>query len=810
VWYIRQIKLDGPLILKESDNLVNSVMPHLGFLATNYAIRLTIFLMKYLSYAIKLLFIPGMPAAAFWTVLIAGISWMFLYNRRKDNVPTLSAVVLANLVKSIDSAEGPSYVKVPLYTLVRGAWVVAAIEHTLRPGLPKLLQLWNSITQLLGSKLRSLSSLLSRICMQIFKNRSTTFTGYQHSRINTKREVRLVILHRRLPYFPIRVTLQHFHLEFMPPYEAISYTWGSAEKNSQVFINGVPFLTTASAFSVLRSRSSIWRTRLIWIDSICINQDDDQEKGQQVGLMGDIYRGCSRAVIWLGDWEDFIMSFGGPALIRDLVDRGLGLLDFQRHKNIGDIRMFLNLVRLPALIKILSHPWFQRVWVVQEVALPPKVHVVYGGQYLEWDSLEEIARMFSTPEGAALLQNTAATRLALVGVRNISNMASIRVNTNIQGKINHLQNTCAAIGIPNLHKRNKMLPLAGLLKQFVSLNSTNALDKVYALLSLTSDGSNRVIIPDYRKSPQLLFTEVAQHFVSTGDPFSILSSAGIGHERTVNDLPSWVPDWTTPTIAADLNFGDPEICRGAYRASGRSQFQMTVRQDGKSLRAAAIYLDEIKELGAHDRQFADDDLFHVDAEGHAFNTGDYKLHRKLYTEAWHLATTHARPPLRRRSDLREAFWRTLCGDTDVTSRPAPPKFEIYFSSWLKLMDKVDEFILEDGSLKSLPEDEEFWDLVGDTSPWGVAMGQGCSQRKFCVTREGYIGLAPLRTMIGDEIWVFLGAPTPYVLRKETSGERDSNENGEREFKLVGECYVDEMMDGEIFEVGRGVEHVILE
>jgi hypothetical protein len=466
----------------------------------------------------------------------------------------------------------------------------------------------------------------------------------------------------------------------------------------------------------------------------------------------------------------------------------------QRHKEIGDIRIFTTLIRLPALVNLFSHPWFETVWVVQEAALPKKVHVVYGGRYLEWSALEAIAEMFMQPEGMALLQMTAANRLATVGIRNISSIARIRGSTKAQ-------KTLATAGLSNYPgKGHKMLPLADLLKESVSLKATNPLDKVYAMLSLSSDDSDRAIVPDYRKSPQQLFTEVAKYFVSIAEPFSILSSAGIGHERNYDDLPSWVPDWTTPTAGAFLNV--PNLGKG-YRGSRGSQTQVTLYQDGTSLEGMAIYLDQIIALSTVHLPGAEDDIFQIDPEGHAFHLGDLKLQRDWHREARDLVNLHARPPLQTRADLGEAFWRTLCGDTEVSSRPALSHFGTYYTSWVELLDRLQSFIQEDGSLNTLPEDEEFWDLIGMANQRGVAMGQGCAARRVCVSKEGYIGLVPSGTKVGDVIWEFLGAPTPYVLRQETSGKGQGTKVEKCVYQVVGECYVDEMMDGN--NLVKGVE-----
>jgi len=388
-------------------------------------------------------------------------------------------------------------------------------------------------------------------------------------------------------------------------------------------------------------------------------------------------------------------------------------------------------------------------------------------------------------------------------------MARMRASTEVQGSINRIKNLFATVGLSNYPgKGREISPLAELLKEFVTFKSTNPLDKVYALLSLTSDGSNEAIVPDYRKSPQQLFTEVSKYFVVIDQPFSILSSAGIGHEQKYNDLPSWVPDWTTPTAGADFNFGEPTLGKG-YKASGTSQAQVDLCQDGTLLKGEAMYFDEIVALSTVHVPYAEDDIFQVDSEGHAFNVGDINLHRDWYRDAFDLVKAHAHPPLETREDLGEAFWRTLCGDTEITSRPAPFEFGTYYSSMVEVLNRLDTFVQEDGTSKALPEDEKFWDLVGKANRWGAAMGQGCSMRRVCVTKGGYIGLVPPGTEVGDVIWVFLGAPTPYVLRHTTSEETHGSAVAERVYQLVGESYVDEMMDGEIFGMQREGDTVIL-
>jgi Heterokaryon incompatibility protein (HET) len=86
-------------------------------------------------------------------------------------------------------------------------------------------------------------------------------------------------------------------------YETISYVWGDPIRTAWLDISGqvlpVPF-NTASALRRMRRAD---HERVVWIDAICINQDDHDERGQQVSLMGLVYSSASGNLIHLGDCE---------------------------------------------------------------------------------------------------------------------------------------------------------------------------------------------------------------------------------------------------------------------------------------------------------------------------------------------------------------------------------------------------------------------------------------------------------------------------------------------------------------------------
>lgn len=84
----------------------------------------------------------------------------------------------------------------------------------------------------------------------------------------------------------------------------MSYRWGSSELTEEILVNGCCFPVTKAALDLLLARRSVWRKRTLWIDALCINQKDLQEKSEQVQQMRDIYHRASRVIAYPGgDWR---------------------------------------------------------------------------------------------------------------------------------------------------------------------------------------------------------------------------------------------------------------------------------------------------------------------------------------------------------------------------------------------------------------------------------------------------------------------------------------------------------------------------
>lgn len=131
------------------------------------------------------------------------------------------------------------------------------------------------------------------------------------------------------------------------PFEALSYAWGPEENPGAILVDGGEVPIRANLHSALSHLRDRFLERILWVDAICINQQNADEKGHQVQSMAQIYAKASRVIVWLGEGT---ADGGGRALeyIRAVADeRPLAISD---HMN-------------DAVLDLLERPWFERIWV---------------------------------------------------------------------------------------------------------------------------------------------------------------------------------------------------------------------------------------------------------------------------------------------------------------------------------------------------------------------------------------------------------------------------------------------------------------
>ncbi|PVH76472.1 heterokaryon incompatibility, partial [Cadophora sp. DSE1049] len=132
-------------------------------------------------------------------------------------------------------------------------------------------------------------------------------------------------------------------------YESLSYCWGDGGVKVPISLDGLRFEVTTNLHAALQRLRMYARTRRIWIDAICVNQRNIDERNEQVRLMRQIYTNTSRCFVWLGQFSEEKVKLGIEALTR-----------LEHHRRADENSTKVD----PAIVEA---PWFSRVWVIQEI-----------------------------------------------------------------------------------------------------------------------------------------------------------------------------------------------------------------------------------------------------------------------------------------------------------------------------------------------------------------------------------------------------------------------------------------------------------
>jgi Heterokaryon incompatibility protein (HET) len=208
---------------------------------------------------------------------------------------------------------------------------------------------------------------------------------YQYRPIESPDQIRMLELLPGQDDDSIQIRLRHYSLSFLPQCEALSYEWGSPTRDYEIDCEGMSLKVTTNllaALKRLRPTKSFsgalkkgrlpWKSRLLWIDALCINQDDISERSQQVKLMGEVYRKAKRVLVWIGEAPPLARKafYLIPRLAKIIECLNLDAYDYpQPLEGTLEIRRDFTLEQLldeavwPALQDILgSRTYFSRLW----------------------------------------------------------------------------------------------------------------------------------------------------------------------------------------------------------------------------------------------------------------------------------------------------------------------------------------------------------------------------------------------------------------------------------------------------------------
>lgn len=586
-------------------------------------------------------------------------------------------------------------------------------------------------------------------------------TPYQYNPLSGPGSIRLLILEPANFDDIISCSLSSVLLTACPPYEALSYAWGTSEKSHVVFHGKERIPVTENLHAALKQFRFPDEPRTLWVDAICINQQDVPERNQQVQIMGTIFKNAECVLVWLGEGMDgyeevfeLIESFNGNTETEVF---GVNLLEMNYLTNIA-ASIILRESLLKALSSFFERSWFRRVWVIQEVAVASNIQVACGPRACQWAAISRLA---------FYLDNNGLSGF-FGGYKSIKSMKSMTV---IRRMVND-------DGI-----QADLLGVLYLLSYTENFECTVPHDKVFALLGLTSLVSAAGITVDYGLPCEKIFTDLATwHILQPKFTFLVLSSVEYHPEVTRTTLPSWVPDWFLKPKVALVNRLQTV---GKYTTAADSVAEVSVSSH-QILTITGFIFDKIERM-ASKTFFTVDSDYQQDSFQRLKATNQFTL--GLINECYQIATDYR--PYPTGEEGLSAFARALvCNVAKQGNKNAEAISQFYVQGYLGYMELL-EVQHEEFETGTRRHDERLEDLLKTARQYESNLGVTALNRRFCATSKRYLGWIPASASTNDIICIFKGGPVPYVLRPVDDDH----------YILIGECCVHGIMDGEAMNMG---------
>ncbi|KAL2061112.1 hypothetical protein VTL71DRAFT_7385 [Oculimacula yallundae] len=634
---------------------------------------------------------------------------------------------------------------------------------------------------------------------------------YQLLRLDDQ-EIRLLRLHPdRNEFAPVKCTLFKSSLKKPENYRALSYVWGDGKTPKSAQINGLETNITENLFSALRHLRRIEGDIVYWIDALCINQTNNEEKNVQVRKMRDIYQNATRVTVWLGD--PGVYGHIGIGMMKAWAEEAGKAKDKHLEEYFETASEMLTEM-WDATRDIFSRPYWNRMWVYQEFVAAPHVDIRCGykevqiADFVSGTSFLKKLRLYGdTPE----FISKQLEKLPIEAVDPFVGHFVIRQRKRVA---------------PEEENGIKAFDLRSLLLRTCFLNSMDPRDKIYGMMGVDEVGDIPVEI-DYNRPIAEVYGEVVHSALTHKTCLFLVSLAGVGIPSTIPslDLPSWVPDFRADSERNGFSWF---LRRGTFAeltrfsASAELPAKGEVDDSLRILKADSIVagtVTKISKPGVRDiecwRELAmgnRNDVLHPtgipmwqvlfrttigDFSGYGFGRTEFKDDMEAL-EFYQLATGFLymgwMESPQWETDLADIYRRQ--GLFDITPQDRLDDFVVAFAAWRKDLptrstsqaESLEAFTGSVGSESKLWWPDNFPRGMGAQTWQKLFERQApiCRHKTFFVTKENYIGLGPTGMQQGDQICVLLGCQITLVIRRV-----------ERHYLIVGACYVYGMMKGEV-------------
>jgi hypothetical protein len=319
----------------------------------------------------------------------------------------------------------------------------------------------------------------------------------------------------------------------VPSYQALSYAWGDVEKRHRVCVKdflGSKCLSLtrnlAEALPYLRHQT---RAVVFWIDAICVNQKDLNERSFQVKKMAEIYSQASNVIVWLGragDGSDYAMDLAARIGPKIDVDEMLAVSRMKPECDVEDEDLWWfgardvledssKKVMMLSLENLFDRPWFKRLWVCQEINLARKAAIVCGSRNLAWSDFRNFSLFFQ---------------------QYCRGITSGKTRDNLT----HISMLCHCEPI------NRLLSVTEIMDSTKTCECSDERDRVYGIFNLLNRNDDNLvkIEPNYSTTVSEVYREFAMANYEKAGDLGIMHFCKMNPEKVKTEvpLPSWVPD----------------------------------------------------------------------------------------------------------------------------------------------------------------------------------------------------------------------------------------------------------------------------
>jgi len=608
-------------------------------------------------------------------------------------------------------------------------------------------------------------------------------------------------------------------------YACLSYTWGDPTKTASIIVNSVQIQVPTNleaCLQTMQNRSMFGARFKVWIDAISINQKDTAERGLQVGKMRELYTAAWSVVIWLG------AECSDSQIAIDLLEK---LSRYYNHgdkdeRNIPNLNLEIDTLRSSlkndpeylgrgswvALREFLSRPYWDRLWIIQEVLISASKTVLCGSRSINWDILCKgigtIHQSLFVVKNELLDYDQKVCGKTYPEPWCTKNLHRVLKDLWLLGEELKQKNhsiylpSKRADSHPRFQFHRNPLDIHRLLEISKQSLGSDARDKFYGLLAIVEPGFASQIRPSYDIDAGAAFNMVAKTHIQTYNSLEILREA---NPWGGNSSASWAPDWTWQGRNRFKMHLVP------YNASGNTLASARFLDQDKTLICGGVIIDKIDGLGPRHREARD-------GVNHAAELWEFKADTMVQPQATspseieieQLKLDLCRALTRDRPweiPNNESTWHLAVLNLPADEDTALMKFSArgpgweylasernYYQRWSLWRKAHAEFMICGHRL-----DEFFTDRVPDnalhddySAAYNAAKGSSQAQR-LVVTEKNRIGWVTDnndsggedQVMRGDLFCVVFGCSTPIVIRPHLDG-----------FVVLGEGYLQGVMEGE--------------